>query len=86
MQKKRGELLKFGKFWYNIIVYYNGYFNVNEIIIVSMLQFFEQYEDNYLQLLDVYEYVEVDNFQVVVEQLDEVIKKVMIVVNLYFYS
>lgn len=85
-QKKRGELSKFGKLWHNTTAHYNGYFNANEIITASTLQLSEQHEDNYLQLLDVYEYVEVDNPQAVAEQLDEAIKKVTIVVNLHPYS
>lgn len=85
-QKKRGELSKFGKLWHNTTAHYNGYFNANEIITESTLLLSEQHEDNYLQLLDVYDYVEVDNPQAVAEQLDEAIKKVTIVVNLHPYS
>lgn len=85
-QKKRGELSKFGKLWHNTTAHYNGYFNANEILTESTVQLSEQHEDNFLQLLDVYEYVDVDNPQAVAEQLDEAIKKVTVVVNLHPYS
>ena len=52
----------------------------------STLQLSEQHEDNYLQLLDIYEYIDVDNPQAVAEQLDEAVKKVTVVVNLHPYS
>ncbi|MEL7424062.1 MAG: tetratricopeptide repeat protein, partial [Bacteroidota bacterium] len=85
-QKKRGELSKFGKLWHNTTAHYNGYFNANEIITESTVALSDQHDDNYLQLLDIYEYIEVDNPQAVAEQLDEAVKKVTVVVNLHPYS
>jgi tetratricopeptide (TPR) repeat protein len=85
-QKKKGDLSTMGKLWHNTTAHYNGYFNADEIIDESIAQLSEQHQDNYLKLLDVYEYTEVDNPQVVAEQLDEALKKVTIVINLHPYS
>lgn len=82
-QKKRDELTGLSKVWHNTTAHYNGYFNANEILMESELLLNEQHEDNYLQLLDVYEYVAIDNPQAVAGELDEAIKKVTIVVNLH---
>jgi tetratricopeptide (TPR) repeat protein len=82
-QKKRDELTGLSKVWHNTTAHYNGYFNANEILLESELLLNEQHEDNYLQLLDVYEYVAVDNPQSVAGELDEAIKKVTVVVNLH---
>ncbi|MGH1433399.1 MAG: tetratricopeptide repeat protein [Lewinella sp.] len=85
-QKKKGELTTVGKLWHNTTAHYNGYFNANEIIEASKLQLAEQHQDNYLELLDIYEYTEVDNPKVIAEQVDEALKKVTVVINLHPYS
>lgn len=85
-QKKKGELSTVGKLWHNTTAHYNGYFNANEIIEASKLQLSEQHQDNYLELLDIYEYTEVDNPTVIAEQVDEALKKVTVVINLHPYS
>lgn len=85
-QRKRGEMSKLSEIWHNTNAHYNGYFNADEIIMLSELQLAEQHEDNYNKILDTYEYVEVENPQMVAEQLDEAIRKVTVVVNLHPYS
>lgn len=85
-QKKKGELSTVGKLWHNTTAHYNGYFNANEIIEASKLQLAEQHQDNYLELLDIYEYTEVDNPKAIAEQVDEALKKVTVVINLHPYS
>lgn len=82
-QKKKDELGGLQKVWHNTTAHYNGYFNAEEILTESTLLLEEQHQDNYLKLLDVYEYSEVDNPQSVAEQLDEAIKKVTVVINLH---
>ena len=85
-QKKKGELSTVGKLWHNTNAHYNGYFNADEIIEASKLQLADQHEDNYLELLDIYEYTEVDNPKAIAEQVDEALKKVTVVINLHPYS
>lgn len=85
-QKKRSDQSALSKAWHNTNAHYNGYFNADETITESILLLNEQHEDNYLQLLDIYPYTEVDNPQAVAEQLDEAVKKVTVVVNLHPYS
>lgn len=85
-QKKKGELSTVGKLWHNTTAHYNGYFNADEIIEASKLQLAEQHQDNYLELLDIYEYTEVDNPKAIAAQVDEALKKVTIVINLHPYS
>ncbi|MEZ4984849.1 MAG: tetratricopeptide repeat protein [Saprospiraceae bacterium] len=85
-QKKKGDLSGLGKMWHNTTAHYNGYFNADEIITNSTLALAEQHEDNYLEVLDIYPYTEVDNAQSVASEVDEAIKKVTVVVNLHPYS
>jgi tetratricopeptide (TPR) repeat protein len=65
---------------------YNGWFNANELLEESILKLEEQHEDNYNEILPLYEYVAVDNADAVKADLDEAIKKVSVVVTLHEYS
>ncbi|MCB0636556.1 MAG: tetratricopeptide repeat protein, partial [Lewinella sp.] len=85
-QRRRGELSTLGKAWHNTTAHYNGWFNANEIVNESTMLLNEQHEDNYNQLLPMYEYSEVKNPQIVAEQLDEAVRKVTVVMNLHPYS
>lgn len=75
-----------GKLWHNTTAHYNGYFNADELMTASFQTLEDQYQDNYNQLLPVYEYIATDNQQAVAGDLDEAIKKVSVVVNLHRQS
>lgn len=72
-----------GKLWHNTTAHYNGYFNADELMTASFQTLQDQYQDNYNQLLPMYEYIATDDHQSVVPDLDEAIKKVSVVVNLH---
>ena len=82
-QKKKGELSGFGKLYHNTTAKFNGYFNANELLEASIVQLNEQHQDNFRQILPVYEYVAVDNPDAVAADLDNAIEKVSVVVNLH---
>jgi tetratricopeptide (TPR) repeat protein len=85
-EKRRGEVSTFGKFYHNTTAKFNGYFNANELLKESTLALTLQHQDNYKQLLDVYEYVAVSNPRAEASNLDKAIEKVTVVVNLHRVS
>ena len=85
-QKSRDDLSLIGKAWHNTTAHYNGYFNAEELLMASIEELKQQNSDNYNKILNVYEYIEVDNPQAVASNLDEAIKKVTVVVNLHRQS
>jgi tetratricopeptide (TPR) repeat protein len=82
-QKSRSDRSALAKLYDNTTAKYNGYFNARELLRASILELEQQHEDNYNKILDLYEYVEVDNPQAVAGNLDEAIKKVSVVVALH---
>ena len=85
-QKSREDLSFLGKAYHNTTAHYNGYFNANELMMLSEEMLKEQHVDNYNKTLDIFEYINVDNPQAVAGNLDEAIKKVSLVVNLHRQS
>jgi len=85
-QKRRGEVSTLGKLYHNITAKYNGYFNANELLEASLLSLEEQHQDNFKQVLPVYEYVAAANPDAVAPDLDKAIEKVSVVVNLHRVS
>ena len=77
---------KVGQFYHNVTAKYNGWFNANELVEASILRLEEQHQDNYNEILPIYEYAAVDNADAVKGDLDEAIKKVSVVVTLHEYS
>lgn len=77
---------KVGQFYHNVTAKYNGWFNANELVEASILRLEEQHEDNYNEILPIYEYAAVENADAVKADLDEAIKKVSVVVTLHEYS
>lgn len=75
-----------GKLWHNTTAHYNGYFNADELMTASFQTLEDQHQDNYNQMLPMYEYIATDNHQAVASDLDEAIKKVSVVVNLHRQS
>ena len=82
-QKKRGESSKLKKFYHNTTAKYNGYFNANELLTLSITKLSDQYRDNYNKILEIYPYVANPNATSEAGNLDEAIKKVSVVVNLH---
>src|SRR5688500_19138603 len=77
---------KVGQFYHNVTAKYNGWFNANELVEASVLKLEEQHEDNFNEILPIYEYAAVDNADAVKADLDEAIKKVSVVVTLHEFS
>ena len=72
---------KVGQFYHNVTAKYNGWFNANELVEASVLKLEEQHEDNFNEILPIYEYAAVDNADAVKADLDEAIKKVSVVIQ-----
>jgi len=77
---------KVGQFYHNVTSKYNGWFNANELVEASIVTLETQHEDNYNEILPVYEYAAVDNADAIKADLDEAIKKVSVVVTLHEFS
>jgi tetratricopeptide (TPR) repeat protein len=85
-QKSRQDMSKVGQFYHNVTAKYNGWFNANELVENSILTLETQHEDNYNEILPIYEYAAVENADAVKADLDEAIKKVSVVVTLHEFS
>jgi len=85
-QKSRQDMSKVGQFYHNVTAKYNGWFNANELVEASVLKLEEQHEDNFNEILPIYEYAAVENADAVKADLDEAIKKVSVVVTLHEFS
>jgi tetratricopeptide (TPR) repeat protein len=85
-KKSRNDQSKVGQYYHNLTSRFNGWFNANELVNASVLTLEEQYQDNYNEILPLYEYAAVDNADAVKADLDEAIKKVSVVVTLHEYS
>ncbi|NNE27412.1 MAG: tetratricopeptide repeat protein [Saprospiraceae bacterium] len=81
--KSKDEVKGFKKFYHNTTSKFNGYFNAEEIMRESMVQLQDMHLDNYNDLLNVYDYVEVDNPQSVASELDRAIEKVSTVAAIH---
>ncbi len=84
--KSHQDMSKVGQFYHNVTAKYNGWFNANELVNNSILTLEAQHEDNFSEILPIYEYAAVQNADAVKADLDEAIKKVSVVVTLHEYS
>lgn len=82
-QKSKSDQSGFSRFYHNQTSRFNGYFNANELVIESIAQLEAQQQDNYNDLLPVYEYRDAKNPSAVASNLDEAIKKVSIVATIH---
>ena len=85
-QKSREDLSPLGKLYHNTTSEFNGYFNADELLTANTLKLEEQQEDNYNQILDVFEYMGADNPQSAAPDLDKAMEKVAIVISLHRQS
>lgn len=81
--KKKGELSKTKLFWHNTTALYNGYFNAREILELTELQMKEGSQDNYTQILPLYDYQISHDVSSYSEDLDKAIEKVVRVTALH---
>lgn len=82
-KKSRENPSLLGRFYHNTTAYYNGYFNANVLLQGSELKLASSNQDNYTQILDVYDYVNVSNPETVKEDLDKAVEKVSVVATLH---
>ena len=82
-QKSRENPSMMGRFYHNTTAYYNGYFNANVLLEGSELKLATNNQDNYTQILDVYDYVNTADPEVVAADLDKAIEKVSVVATLH---
>lgn len=82
-QKKKGEVSKLGKFYHNTTALYNGYFNANELMETSVNELKETFQDNYNEILPIYEEVALSNPESVAEKMNKAIEKVSIVATVH---
>lgn len=85
-QKSRYELSTLGKIYQNTTARYNGYFNATVLLDESIAQLNQQQQNNYHELLPLYQYAAAPNPEAVAQDLDEAIKKVSVVVTLHEQS
>ncbi len=82
-KKKKSETGAVGKFYHNTTAYYNGYWNANEILKESMKTLRAANADDYNKILEVEDYIAVDNPKMVKGDMDKIIEKVTTVAQLH---
>lgn len=82
-KKKRNETSKLGKFYHNTTSLYNGYWNAKEIYRLSKLQLQAANEDDYNKILEVEDYISVNDPKMVKDDMDIIIQKVTTVAQLH---
>ena len=81
--KKKDDLSGMGMLYQNMTAHYNGYFNATEIMKESVATLETEHQDNYNQILPVFEYTAVGDPKSVSGELDEAIKKSSVVISLH---
>ncbi len=82
-RKRKNETSAAGKFYHNTTAYYNGYWNANEILKESMIQLRQTNQDDYNQLLEVEDFVAIDDPKMVKADMDKILEKVTTVAQLH---
>ena len=82
-KKKRNETSKLGKFYHNTTSLYNGFWNAKEIYRLSMLQLQAANEDDYNKILEVEDFISVNDPKMVKDDMDIIIQKVTTVAQLH---
>jgi len=81
--KKKSDVKGIKKLYHNTTSKYNGYFNAQEIMNLTMLQLKDQQQNNYNKILPVYDYLELDNPKAIAPQMDKAIEKVITVATIH---
>ncbi|HRH99779.1 MAG TPA: tetratricopeptide repeat protein [Saprospiraceae bacterium] len=84
--KKKGQVSGIKKFYHNTTAKYNGYFNANEILKLSILTLEDSYKDNYTKTLAVFPYNATDQAEGQKANLDKAIEKVSLDISLHRVS
>ncbi len=82
-KKKRNETSKMGKAYHNTTAFYNGYWNAKEILRESMITLRLANVDDYNKILEVEDFVSVDNPKMIKAEMDKIIEKVTTVAQLH---
>jgi tetratricopeptide (TPR) repeat protein len=82
-KKKRNETSKFGKFYHNTTAFYNGYWNSKEILKESMKTLRLANVDDYNKILEVEDFISIDNPKMVKADMDKILEKVSTVAQLH---
>ncbi|MGB4961160.1 MAG: hypothetical protein WBO36_16870, partial [Saprospiraceae bacterium] len=72
-KKKKNETSKVGKFYHNTTAYYNGYWNAKEILKESLVKMRQANVDDYSKILEVEDYISLDNPKLVKSEMDTII-------------
>ncbi|MEQ8705283.1 MAG: hypothetical protein RIC19_15255 [Phaeodactylibacter sp.] len=84
--KSRSDMSALSEAYHNTTAHYNGYFNADELIMLSKALLEDSYVDNYTKLLPMYKHLAVEDATAVAQDLDIAMEKVTVVVNLHPYS
>ena len=84
--KKRSETSKVGKFYHNTTAYYNGYWNAQEIMKESMQTLRLANVDDYNNILEIEDFISVENPKMVKPEMEKVLEKVSTVAQLHLPS
>ncbi|WP_421949220.1 tetratricopeptide repeat protein [Phaeodactylibacter xiamenensis] len=84
--KSRSDMSALSEAYHNTTAHYNGYFNADELIMLSRALLEQSHTDNYTKLLPIYKHLAVEDATVVAQDLDIAMEKVTVVVNLHPYS
>lgn len=82
-KKKRNETSKAGKFYHNTTAYYNGYWNSKEILKESLKTLRLANVDDYNKILEVEDFISIDNPKMVKADMDKIMDKVSTVAQLH---
>lgn len=81
--KKKGDISNSKRFYHNTTALYNGYFNAREIVELTLLTMEEESQDNYTQILPIYDYQKIGDAKGFAKDLDRAIEKVARVSSLH---
>jgi len=81
--KSASDITKFQRFYHNLTGEFNGYFNANEILDVSIQEMEMSTRDNYTQLLPIYPYTSNYDANSYKQNLDKAIVKVTTVATIH---
>jgi len=84
--KSRSEMSALSETYHNTTAHFNGYFNADELIMLSRALLEESHVDNYTRVLPMYKYLAVEDASVIAQDLDIAMEKITVVVNLHPYS
>ena len=82
-KKKKGETSKLSKFYHNMTSKYNGYFNANELYVEALVSLRAANVDNYNEIIEVMDYVSVNNPKMVAPEMERAIEKLVTVATLH---